>query len=311
MRILPRFLSLLGCLLAAMDAGATGTVQFNGLEYAVPPGWSALEQDGRVFLTPAGSTDVDQVIVVLSPPRALAGATFERWFEASMAADLHAQARVISRGEIRRVSRGGVDMLTAARAVQDAGGESRIQMFNAASNGERAAMAMLIAASDAAVERHAAALRSLFESMRVGSPQASSGSDRAAQLPVPTPAAPSAPRAPASGPVTMAAVALPAGQYHCITTRWSPNQPIILEPSVLGRLIVDGRGTYRVSTSVNAGAYRLDRGGIAFESGPLSGWPALVETVDSRPRIRLGKTKDTPPNPAGASFGEHRCTLRE
>ena len=43
----------------------------------------------------------------------------------------------------------------------------------------------------------------------------------------------------------------------------------------------------------------------------LAGWPALVETVENRPRIRLGKSKDTAPNPAGASFGEHRCTRHE
>ncbi len=265
-------------LIPALGAAAAHADDFHGVGYAAPPGWTSGEQDGKLLLAPPGGSDADLLIVVLSPPRALERTPLRDWLEQRMAADLSAEARVVSQGEVRAISRGTTEMLTTARAVRDADGNLRLQMFNAVSDGQRAALAMVVAASDAAADRHADTLRALFESMRVGGG---------------------------------AALALPAGEYHCSTTRWSPNTPIVLEPSILGRIILDGRGGYRVSGTGNAGSYRHDRDGFAFLSGPLALWPALVETVDGRARIRLGKTRETPPNPRGASFGEHRCTVRE
>lgn len=295
-------------LIAAVTAGVARAAEFRGTSYTAPPGWTSGEQDGNLLLAPLGGSEADLVIAVLSPPRPLGGTPFRAWLEQRMAADLNAQARVVSQGEVRAFSAGGLEMLTTARAVQDAAGDLRLQMFNAVSDGRQAALAMAVAANDQAADRHADGLRSLFESMRVGAPApAAESSPHVA-------GAASAPGRPLEAPPGEPAAAqgeLPAGEYHCITTRWSPNTPIVLEPSILGRIILDGRGGYRVSGTGNSGGYREGTGGFAFVSGPLADWPALVETVDARPRIRLGKTRETPPNPRGASFGEHRCTWRK
>ena len=103
---------------------------------------------------------------------------------------------------------------------------------------------------------------------------------------------------------------LPAGDYHCLTSNFSQSRGIVYEHSVLGRIIIDGRGTYRVSASGNSGRYQSSPAGFAFIDGPLKAWPAVVEIVDRRPRIRLGKSRETPPNLRGAASGEHRCTWR-
>jgi hypothetical protein len=105
--------------------------------------------------------------------------------------------------------------------------------------------------------------------------------------------------------------ALPAGQYHCLTSNFTLSRGVTYELSVLGRLILDGRGTYQVSATGNSGRYEVSGATFVFASGPLQGWPAVVETIGGQPRIRMGKTRETPPNPKGAATGEHRCTLRE
>jgi hypothetical protein len=103
----------------------------------------------------------------------------------------------------------------------------------------------------------------------------------------------------------------PAGDYDCLTSNFSLGRGITYEVSALGRIILDGRGVYQVSSTGNSGRYRIDGAAFVFVDGPLAGWPAILETAGGRPRIRLGRTQQTPPNPQGAATGEHRCTWRE
>jgi hypothetical protein len=279
-------------LCATLAAPAAFGAEFRGLAHAVPPRWTSMERDGALLLAPPGNGDEEMLVVALTGARPLGGTPFRGWFEEAMAASLSPQASVLAHGEVRSLASGGVTTLTTARVVRDESGTLRIQMFSAVSDGNHAGLAVVVAAGEQAAERHAEALQQLFASMHLRAAGAPRGAESPAEERHGAPPA------------------LPAGTYHCITTRWSPNQPIVLEPSILGTITIDGRGSYRVSSSGNSGSYRFGNGSLAFASGPLGGWPALVETVDGKPRVRLGKARDIPPNPNGSSFGEHRCTLR-
>lgn len=103
----------------------------------------------------------------------------------------------------------------------------------------------------------------------------------------------------------------PAGSYHCLTSSFTLSRGITYEASALGRIDLDGGSEYRISASGNRGHYRIAGSAFVFVDGPLAGWPAVLETSDGRPRIRLGRSRGTPPNPEGPATGEHRCTLRD
>lgn len=104
--------------------------------------------------------------------------------------------------------------------------------------------------------------------------------------------------------------AMQAGSYHCLTSSWTPREGVRYDASALGRIDLDGRGAYTISATGNSGRYRVAGNRFEFVSGPLQGWPAVIETIEGRVRIRLGRDQYTAPNPQGAGFGEHRCTLR-
>jgi hypothetical protein len=284
------------CALAVLFSCAVGAAEFKGVSYSLPQGWAMEEQGGNLLLAPPGVDESNAVIIVVFGAGPLGSEQFRDWLERRMADNLHSQARILEQSGVQGQKMGSLMRLTNTRAVRDAEGAVRYQMFNAVSDGRFAGLAMAVATSQDVVNQHADGLRSFFGSMRLSTAAATA----------PPPAA-----QPAPAPGRTVQAGLPAGTYHCLSSRWSPNQGILYEPSILGRLILDGRGTYQVSATGNTGSYRVSGGSFAFSSGPLAGWPALVETVENRPRIRLGKSKDNAPNPAGPAFGEHRCTWRE
>jgi hypothetical protein len=111
----------------------------------------------------------------------------------------------------------------------------------------------------------------------------------------------------------------PIGSYVCLTSRFhfSPVQgpagsimTITYDPSALGTLELDGKGSYRTLDG-KSGRYTFDPDGrFTFATGPLEGWPAVFERYKKDFILRLSKTKNERPNAKGPGIGEHACTLK-
>lgn len=174
-------------LLIVLAASATlAADDFKGVAYSAPAGWATAEQDGALLLAPQEADAEAVVIVVLYPPKALAGQTFRAWLDAEMKANLGPGAVVLNEGEVQSAQAGGLETLTTARVVRDAEGAARLQMFHAVSNSPRAALAMGIAAGEKALEKHGGALQALFESLQLPAAGASADEGAAANPPAPS-----------------------------------------------------------------------------------------------------------------------------
>jgi hypothetical protein len=161
-------LSLLTVVTLMSSAGASlgADESYNGVYFTTPPGWTSGLQDGRFILAPADMTDETAVVVVLYGAEKLGGKALDAWFKARMNSDLNPQAKVLNAGEIKSTSVGELKMLTTARAVQDAGGGIRIQMYHGVSDGRQVALAMGVTASEKAVTKYSEGIQALFGSLR-------------------------------------------------------------------------------------------------------------------------------------------------
>jgi hypothetical protein len=138
----------------------------NGVSYVAPPGWSSGEQNGQLLLAPADATKEMGVIVVLFGAERLEGKSFPDWLAARMASDLNRQAKVLQASPVQNGTAGNLHTLSTGRTVQDAGGGVRLQIYYAIGDGERAAAAMVVATSEAAVTKYTPPIQSLFRSLR-------------------------------------------------------------------------------------------------------------------------------------------------
>jgi len=171
--------------------GAEGSYQ--GVFFSAPPGWTSGMQDGRFILAPEDMTGETAVVVVLYGAEKLGGKPLDDWFRDRMNSDVNPQAKVLNNGEIKRTQVGELQTLTTARAVQDAEGSVRIQMYHAVSDGRQAALAMGVTASEKAIDKYAGGIQALFESLHF-SPSLKPGASAS-----PSPTSPSVPPAPQSG----------------------------------------------------------------------------------------------------------------
>jgi hypothetical protein len=139
---------------------------YKGVFFSMPPGWTSGMQDGRFILGPVDMTDETAVVVVLYGAEQLGGKPLDDWFRDRMNSDVNPQAKVLNNGEIKSTKVGELQMLTTARAVQDAQGGVRIQMYHAVSDGRQAALAMGVTASEKAINKYSGGIQTLFESLR-------------------------------------------------------------------------------------------------------------------------------------------------
>jgi hypothetical protein len=161
---------------------------YNGVYFNTPAGWTSGLQDGRFIMAPEDMTDETAVVIVLYGAEKLDGKTLDAWFKAKMNSDLNPQSKVLNAGEIKSAQVGALKMLTTARAIQDAEGGIRIQMYNGVSDGRQAALAMGLTASEKAVTKYSAGIQALFQSLRF-SPSANLQPDPASS---PSPTGPQA-----------------------------------------------------------------------------------------------------------------------
>lgn len=149
---------------AILSVGADES--YNGVYFTTPPGWASGLQDGRFILAPTDMTDETAVVVVLYGAEKLGGKSLDAWFKAKMNSDLNPQAKVLNAGEIKSTQVGKLKMLTTARAVQEAEGGIRIQMYNGVSDGRQVALAMGVMASEKAIDKYSGGIQGLFQSLR-------------------------------------------------------------------------------------------------------------------------------------------------
>lgn len=108
----------------------------------------------------------------------------------------------------------------------------------------------------------------------------------------------------------------PAGEYMCLVSSLDMmNGDVSLQfaPSAFGRLVLDGKGAYKLQASGKTGRYSYNPGDgkFTFATGPLQDWPAAYwKDGSGKMMIRLAKSMTASLNPKGPSTGEHRCRLR-
>lgn len=186
----PVALSLITLLLAAIPGWAEEG-SYKGFFFSTPSGWTSGEQEGRFLLAPTDMTEETAVVVVLSGAEKLAGKQFNDWFRAKMASDLNPQLKILQSGEIQSNTAGELRLLTTGRTVQDAGGGVRLQMYHGVSDGKQAGLAMVVTASEGAINKYMEGIQALFASLRfsrapnpgaspASSPQAGGGEQPAA-----------------------------------------------------------------------------------------------------------------------------------
>jgi hypothetical protein len=139
--------------------------EFRGVEFSLPKAWSKAQKDGKLILAPNETANELVAVLVLSPEKKLEGKSFRAWFDGEMAASLGSQSKVLADGQVTSQDAGGLKRLTSARAVQDGTGAARIQLFHAISSGDRAVVAMGIAAGEKALDKYGTAIRGFFESL--------------------------------------------------------------------------------------------------------------------------------------------------
>ena len=168
-------LSLLSFVLAASAALAQeGSHQ--GVYFTVPSGWTSGEQDGQFILVPTDMAEETAVVVTLGGAEKLAGKPFSDWFRSKLAAGLNAQVKVLQEAQPLGSMAGGLQTLSQGRTVQDAGGGVRLLVYHAVSDGKQAALAMLVTANEAAVNKYTGGIHALFASLRFTSaPAAGTG----------------------------------------------------------------------------------------------------------------------------------------
>jgi hypothetical protein len=157
--------SLLTLALAA-SAALAQEGHHQGVYFTTPSGWTSGEQDGHFLLAPADMTEATAVVVVLGGAEKLGAKPFNDWFRAKLASGLNAQLKVLQEGKAQSGNAGGLQTLSTGRTVQDAGGGVRLQIYHAVSDGKQAAAAMLVTASEAAVNKYTAGIQALFASLR-------------------------------------------------------------------------------------------------------------------------------------------------
>jgi hypothetical protein len=155
------FLTLM---LAAVPAFAQDS-NYKGLYYTAPAGWTSGEQDGQFILAPADMTEETAVVVVLYGAESLGSKSFQDWLKGRMASGMNAQVKVLQDTPVQSGVSGNLQTLSTGRTIQDASGGVRMQIYYAISDGNQAAAAMLVTASEAAVNKYMPAIQSLFASM--------------------------------------------------------------------------------------------------------------------------------------------------
>ncbi|MBI4165590.1 MAG: hypothetical protein HY508_07645 [Acidobacteria bacterium] len=164
---------------------------YQGLHYATPAGWTSGEQNGQFLLAPSDMTEETAVVVVLYGAENLRGKSFENWFRDRMKRDLNPQVQVLQEGAPQSGGAGSLQTLSTGRTIQDASGGVRLQLYYAISDGQQAAAAMLVTASETALKKYMPPIQSLFGSMRFSAAAPAPG-PAATPTPAPTPAKPGA-----------------------------------------------------------------------------------------------------------------------
>ena len=156
----------IGAVMFSAIPGQGAEESHQGVFYSTPPGWTSGTQDGQFILGPADMTEETAVVVVLYGAEKLGGKSFDGWFHDRLISNLDPHAKVLSDGEIKSTEVGDLQMLTTARAIQDAEGGVRIRMYHAVSDGRQAALAIGVTASEKAINKYAEGIQALFESLR-------------------------------------------------------------------------------------------------------------------------------------------------
>lgn len=161
-----RNIALVGLAIASMVAHASAQdANYKGVYYAAPAGWSSGEQDGQFVLAPADMTEETAVVIVLYGAEGLGGKSFQDWLRDRMASGTNAGVKVLQDSPVQSNSSGSLQTLSTGRTIQDASGGVRLQIYHAVSDGKQAAAAMLLTASEAAVNQYMPAIQGLFASM--------------------------------------------------------------------------------------------------------------------------------------------------
>jgi hypothetical protein len=137
-----------------------------GVYFTTPSGWTSGMQEGHFILAPTDITEETAVVVVLYGAEKLSGKPLEDWFSAKMASDLNPQLKVLTDSAIQSNTSGGLKTLSTGRTVQDAGGGVRLQIYYAISDGKQAGHAMVVTASEAAINKYMGGIQALFQSLR-------------------------------------------------------------------------------------------------------------------------------------------------
>jgi hypothetical protein len=127
---------------------------------------------------------------------------------------------VLTDSKIQSSTSGGLQMLSTGRTVQDAGGGVRLQIYHGVSDDKQAALALVVTASEAAMNKYSDGIRALFASLRF------SAAKPAANPPIASPAAgqPSAsgaPQPPAAGTKSQITVADVTGSWTHSTSSYA------------------------------------------------------------------------------------------
>jgi hypothetical protein len=157
--------SLLTMVLAS-SAGAAQEGSYQGVYFTIPAGWTSGIQDGRFVFAPTDMTEETAVVVVLYGAEKFGGKSFDDWFRAKMASDLNPKLKVLQQGEVQSSTAGELRLLTTGRTVQDAEGGVRLQMYHGISDGRQAGHAMVVTASEAAINKYADVIGVLLQSLR-------------------------------------------------------------------------------------------------------------------------------------------------
>ncbi|MBM3498123.1 MAG: hypothetical protein FJX74_05575 [Armatimonadetes bacterium] len=142
------------------DPATLGRVQ-----YTTPEGWAAAEEGGAVILAPPESEDAAPLAAVLYPASELGEATFRAWFDAGVTEALAEGVRVVEEAPVEAHEGNGLSLLTVVRSVQDAEGAGRVLLFHALSDGDWAAMLMVVGPDGEALAQHMEALQALIASL--------------------------------------------------------------------------------------------------------------------------------------------------
>lgn len=278
---------------------------YKGLYYAMPAGWSSGEQDGQFILAPADMTEETAVVVVLSGAESLGGKSFQDWLNGRMASGTNAQVKVLQDTPVQSGAAGTLQTLSTGRTIQDASGGVRLQIYYAISDGKQGATAMLLTASEAAVNKYMPAIQGFFASMNFGN---AAPGPAATPTPAPAPAKPGAASTPAPQAKAVAGGAAKTFQnvIYTVPAGWSAQENtggVALSPQgqlqgqeTLNLVILPGKvgasleqefqSTWlEVCAMLNAQSMRSVNGGMYDLEGvarSTSGWDFLRGTGGAR-----------------------------